>query len=149
MIALSPDFKEFIQLLNSGNVSYLLVGGYAVALHGYVRYTSDIDFWVGTSPENAHLVIESLTRFGLPEAFELFEVLQQKKRVIGIGIPPNKIEVITSIDGVDFETCYQNKLVIEIDNITLNYISLPDLVKNKKASGRYKDLNDLEHLPIP
>ncbi len=147
MITLSPDFKEFIQLLNACKVEYLLVGGYAVALHGYVRYTSDIDIWVRSTPDNSIRVVESLMRFGLPQANELFDILQKEKRVIGIGTPPNKIEVITSIDGVEFETCYRNKLEVEIDGMSLYYLSLPDLVINKKASGRFKDLNDLEHLP--
>ncbi|MEI7587648.1 DUF6036 family nucleotidyltransferase [Runella sp.] len=149
MITLSPDFKEFIQLLNEHKVDYLLVGGYAVALHGYVRYTSDMDIWIGTTPENASRVVDTLISFGLPQAFELLEVLQKEKRVIGMGIPPHKIEVITSIDGVEFEACFRNRLNAEIDGVTINYLSLPDLVENKKASGRYKDLNDLEHLLTP
>jgi hypothetical protein len=146
MITLNPDFKDFIQLLNLNKAKYLLVGGYAVALHGYVRYTSDMDIWISTNPENVVNVVEALKEFGLPQSDELLSILQKEKRVIGMGIPPYKIEVITSIDGVLFEECYKNCLRIEIEDVTITYLSLPDLIKNKQASGRHKDLNDLEHL---
>jgi hypothetical protein len=146
MITLNPDFKDFIQLLNLNKAKYLLVGGYAVALHGYVRYTSDMDIWISTNPENVVNVVEALKAFGLPQSDELISILQKEKRVIGMGIPPYKIEVITSIDGVLFEECYKNCLRIEIEDVTITYLSLPDLIKNKQASGRHKDLNDLEHL---
>lgn len=146
MITLPPDFKDFLQLLSEYEVEYLLVGGYAVALHGYVRYTADMDIWVLMSSENASKIVATLQAFGLPSAQELQEVFQEEKRVVGMGMPPYKIEVITSIDGVKFEECFSKKQTIEIDGIPIHYISLKDLRKNKAASGRYKDLNDLEHL---
>jgi hypothetical protein len=123
-----------------------LVGGYAVALHGYVRYTADMDIWVLMSPENATKIVATLQAFGLPNAQDLQEVFQKEKRVIAMGMPPYKIEIITSIDGVSFEECFSKKHTIEIDGISIQYISLADLRKNKAASGRFKDLNDLEHL---
>jgi hypothetical protein len=147
MIILSPDFKDFLRLLNEHEVEYLLVGGYAVALHGYVRYTGDMDIWVLTSPENAGRVVQVLKAFGAPQAEQFLDVLLLEKRVIGMGLPPYKIEVVTSIDGVTFEECFANRLLVEIDGITVAYLSLKDLRENKKASGRYKDLNDLQHLP--
>ena len=147
MIILPPDFKDFLQLLNENDVEYLLVGGYAVALHGYVRYTADMDIWVLTTPENAQKVVNALSAFGLPDAGQLIEIFQKEKRVVGMGLPPYKIEVVTSIDGVSFETCYQQRLTIDIEGVSVNYLSLKDLRKNKAASGRFKDLNDLEHLP--
>lgn len=147
MITLPPDFKDFIRLLNANNVKYLLVGGYAVALHGYVRYTQDMDIWVYTNPENVAKVVQTLKDFGFPHADELLEVLQKEKRAVSMGVPPMQIEVVTSIDGVSFEECFENKLVVEVDGIPINYLSLEDLRENKKASGRFKDLNDLEHLP--
>ena len=147
MIILPPDFKDFLQLLNENDVEYLLVGGYAVALHGYVRYTADMDIWVLTTPENAQKVVNALSTFGLPDAGQLIEIFQKEKRVVGMGLPPYKIEVVTSIDGVSFETCYQQRLTIDIEGVSVNYLSLKDLRKNKAASGRFKDLNDLEHLP--
>lgn len=147
MITLPPDFKDFLRLLNARDVDYLLIGGYAVALHGYVRYTQDMDIWVYTSPENAAKVVLALEDFGFSQAEELLHILQKEKRVVGMGMPPMKIEVVTTIDGVDFQDCFQNRLTIQVDGIPINYLSLPDLLKNKKASGRFKDLNDLEHLP--
>ncbi|MBK8562992.1 MAG: hypothetical protein IPN76_06505 [Saprospiraceae bacterium] len=147
MIILSPDFKDFLRLLNEHKVAYLLVGGYAVALHGYVRYTSDMDIWILTTEENATKVVEVLKDFGLPQADQLKDVLLLEKRVIGMGMPPYKIEVVTTIDGVSFEECYQNRLTEAFEGIPVPYLSLEDLRKNKKASGRYKDLNDLQHLP--
>ncbi len=147
MIILSPDFKDFLRLLNEHEVEYLLVGGYAVALHGYVRYTGDMDIWVLTSPENAGRVVQVLKDFGAPQAEQFLDVLLLEKRVIGMGLPPYKIEVVTTIDGVTFEECFANRLLVEIDGITVAYLSLKDLRENKKASGRYKDLNDLQHLP--
>lgn len=147
MITLPPDFKDFLQLLNVHDVEYLLIGGYAVALHGYVRYTQDMDVWVYTSPENAAKMVLALKDFGFSQAEELIDVLQKEKRVIGMGIPPVKIEVVTSIDGVNFTECFQNRLTIDLDGILVNYLALTDLLKNKKASARFKDLNDLEHLP--
>ncbi len=128
-------------------MAYLLVGGYAVALHGYVRYTGDMDIWILTTPENADRVVEVLKDFGLSQADQLRDVLLLEKRVIGMGIPPYKIEVVTTIDGVTFEECYPNRLTEIIDEIEVPYLSLKDLRINKKASGRYKDLNDLQHLP--
>lgn len=147
MITLPPDFKEFLLLLNDHEVEYLLVGGYAVALHGYVRYTGDMDIWVLTSTDNATKVVKTLKDFGVPQADELRPIFLLEKRVLGMGIPPYKIEVVTTIDGVSFEECFLNRKTVEIEGVEIPYLSLSDLRKNKKASGRFKDLNDLEHLP--
>ncbi|AEE49572.1 DUF6036 family nucleotidyltransferase [Haliscomenobacter hydrossis] len=148
MITLPPDFKDFLRLLYDHEVAYLLVGGYAVALHGYVRYTADMDIWVLMSPENASKIVSVLQDFGLPGANDLIDAFQNEKRVVGMGMPPYKIEVITSIDGVQFDECFSKKQIVEIEGIPINFISLEDLRKNKAASGRFKDLNDLEHLTI-
>ena len=147
MITLPPDFKEFLQLLNEHKVKYLLVGGYAVSLHGYIRYTSDMDIWILSNKTNAKKIVNVLKDFNIPNAEELFSIFISEKRVFGMGMPPYKIEVINQIDGVNFNECYRNKLLINVDNIPVYYIGLKDLRINKKASGRYKDLNDLEHLP--
>jgi hypothetical protein len=106
-----------------------------------------MDIWVYTNPENVAKVVQTLKDFGFPHADELLEVLQKEKRAVSMGVPPMQIEVVTSIDGVSFEECFENKLVVEVDGIPINYLSLEDLRENKKASGRFKDLNDLEHLP--
>lgn len=147
MITLHPDFRDFIRLLNSHQVEYLLIGGYAVALYGHIRFTQDIDIWIYTSPENVEKVILALKDFGLNQAEELRDVLQKELRVIGMGVPPVRIEVVTTISGVDFEECYSNRLTADIDGVLVTYISLADLRKNKLASGRPKDLADLDALP--
>jgi hypothetical protein len=149
MLKLNPDFKEFIQLLNENEVKYLLIGGYAVSLYGYQRYTSDIDFWILADGENIEKVVQVLFKFGFSNAEQFRTVLAKKMHVFGMGLPPFKIEIVNTIDGVVFEDCYKNKEIAQIDGLSVPYLSLADLRKNKLASGRFKDLNDLEHLPVP
>ena len=146
MIRLPQDFKELLQLLNSKKIEYLVVGGYAVALYGYPRATGDMDIWVAISKINAHKIVEALKEFGfdVPELKE--ELFLEKENNIRMGIPPLRIEILTSIDGVEFTECYSNKEIVIIDDVEINFISLEDLKKNKRASGRYQDLADLENL---
>ena len=146
MIRLPKDFKELLQLLNSKKIEYLVVGGYAVALYGYPRATGDMDIWIALSKDNAHKTVEALKEFGFdaPELTE--ELFLEKEKNIRMGNPPLRIEILTSIDGVEFTECYGNKKTVTIDDIDINFISLEDLKKNKKASGRYQDLADLENL---
>ncbi|MFH1715542.1 MAG: DUF6036 family nucleotidyltransferase [Elusimicrobiota bacterium] len=146
MIHLPKDFKELLQLLNLKKIEYLIVGGYAVALYGYPRATGDMDIWIAVSKNNAKKIVEVLKEFGfnVPELKE--GIFLEKEKNIRMGTPPLCIEFLTSIDGVTFAKCYKNRKVITIDNIAINFISLNDLKKNKKASSRHKDLDDLEHL---
>lgn len=146
MIHLPKDFKEFLQLLNSKKIKYLVVGGYAVALYGYPRTTGDMDIWVAISKDNAKKIVEALRGFGfdMPDLKE--ELFLKKNKNIRMGNPPLCIEVITTIDGVKFDVCYKNKKIVTIDKTKVNFISLKDLKKNKKASKRYQDLADLENL---
>ncbi len=146
MIHLPQDFKELLQLLNSKKIEYLVIGGYAVAFHGYPRATGDIDIWIAASKDNARKIVEALKEFGfnVPELNE--ELFLEKEKNIRMGNPPLRVEILTSIDGVKFSECYKNKKMVTIDDIKVNFISLKDLKKNKMASGRHKDLNDLEHL---
>jgi hypothetical protein len=147
MIHLPPDFKEFLKLLNSNQVEYLLIGGYAVGYHGYPRATADLDIWIAISPENGIKLVGVLKEFGfdLPELTP--ELFQEESKVIRMGVPPIRIELITTIDGVRFDECYASRIEDKIDEILVYLIDLNHLKINKKASGRYKDLNDLEHLP--
>jgi hypothetical protein len=147
MIRLPPDFKEFLQLLNEHDVRYLLIGGYAVGYHGYPRATVDMDIWVALQPDNARRVVSALQAFGfdLPELTEDLFLLPDK--IIRMGVPPLRLEILTSISGVEFEECFNNRVVDMIDGVQVNLISLDHLRQNKKASGRYKDLSDLENLP--
>lgn len=146
MIHLPKDFKEFLKLLNSKRIKYLVVGGYAVALHGYPRATGDMDIWIAISPDNARKTTKVLQEFGfdVPELKE--GLFLEKEKNIRMGIPPLRIEILTSIDGVTFSTCYKSKKTVIIEGVKVNFISLKDLKTNKKASGRYRDLDDLEHL---
>jgi len=143
---LNPDFKEFIQLLNANQVKYLIIGGYAVAIHGHPRYTKDIDIWVEMSSENAIKLITALDQFGFGSLGLSAQDFQTPNQIIQLGYPPNRIDLITTPDGIDFETCYPSKTEIIIDNIPVQFIDLENLRKNKKASGRLQDLADLENL---
>jgi len=146
-IELHPDFKDFLRLLSSHNVKYLLVGGYAVGYHGYPRATGDMDIWIEMSKPNSKKIAATFRDFGMPNEAISESLFLEKNKVIRMGVPPVRLEVITSASGVDFNECYSNREVIEIDEIPINFISLQDLKKNKHAAGRYKDLEDLEHLP--
>ena len=144
MIQLTPDFKEFLRLLNSNKVEYLLIGGYAVGYYGYPRPTGDMDVWVGVNRVNAERVVNALREFGFSCQPEL---LLEENRVIRMGVPPFRIEVLTTIDGVTFPDCYSKRLEVLIDGVETNLIDLAQLKVNKKASGRSKDISDLENLP--
>jgi len=146
-IELHPDFKDFLRLLNSHTVEYLLVGGYAVGCHGYPRATGDMDVWIAVSESNAQKVAIVLHDFGMPEEDVSKRLFLERDKVVRMGVPPVQIEVITGASGVDFAECYSRREVIEIDGIPVNFISLEDLKENKRASARHKDLDDLEHLP--
>lgn len=137
---LNQDFKEFIQLLNSNQVRYLVIGGYAVSLHGYPRYTKDIDIWLEMSLENATNLLEALKQFGFGSLDLQVQDFLTPDTVIQLGYPPSRIDLITTPDGVDFEVCYQSKVEIKLDDIVVNFIDLENLRKNKKASGRLQDL---------
>ncbi len=143
---LNPDFKEFIQLLNENQIKYLVIGGYAVAIHGHPRYTKDIDIWVEMSSENAYKLMTALDQFGFGSLGLCAQDFQTPDQIIQLGYPPNRIDLITTPDGIDFETCYSSKIEIAIDNIPVKFIDIENLKKNKKASGRLQDLADLESL---
>ena len=143
---LNQDFKEFIQLLNDNQVRYLVIGGYAVAVHGHPRYTKDIDIWIEISEENAQKLVTALTQFGF-ESLELTsEDFQTPNQIIQLGYPPNRIDLITNPDGIDFQTCYDSKIEVTINDVPVKFINLDNLKKNKLASGRLQDLADLEKL---
>ncbi|MBO1347942.1 MAG: hypothetical protein EBE86_011310 [Hormoscilla sp. GUM202] len=135
-----------MQLLNEHKVRYLVIGGYAVALHGYPRYTKDLDIWVEMEPNNAKRLMDALVAFGFGSVGLTQEDFLTPDRVIQLGYPPNRIDLVTTPDGVNFETCYQSKIPVEIDEIEVSFIDLENLKINKKASGRLQDLADLEKL---
>ena len=146
-LQLPDDFKEFLKLLTSHQVKYLLIGGFAVGYHGYPRATNDIDIWVAISKENATRLVAAVKEFGfsVPELSD--DLFLQGQKIVRMGAPPMRIELLTSISGVEFEECFEDRIEDTIDGVFVNLINLPHLKANKLASGRYKDLNDLEHLP--
>lgn len=143
---LTSDFKEFAGLLNSNKVEYLVVGGYALAAYGHPRYTGDLDFWVGTGSNNADRVLTALAQFGFGAIGISKQDLVTPNQVIQMGYPPGRIDLLTSIDGVDFAESFKRRMTIALDGVDLHFISLEDFKVNKKAVGRHKDLADLELL---
>lgn len=143
---LTSDFKEFAELLNSNRVEYLVVGGYALAAYGHPRYTGDLDFWVGTHPANAQRLLKVLNQFGFGALGIQEGDFTTPNQVIQLGFPPGRIDLLTSIDGVQFEDCFTRRMTVPIDGIELNFIAMEDFKTNKRAVGRHQDLADLETL---
>ncbi len=143
---LNQDFREFIELLNKHKVRYLLIGGYAVALHGHPRYTKDLDIWIWMDHANATLLCAVLEEFGFRSLDLTPADFLEPDRIIQLGYPPNRIDLMTSPKGIDFETCYSDREKIEIEGLGINLIDLENLKKNKRATGRHQDLADLENL---
>lgn len=139
------DFLEFLHLLGKNKVQFLLVGGYAVILHGYVRSTGDLDLWVNKTPENYQNLKQVYLEFGAP-IFPYEEFLNDKFDVWSIGIEPTKIEILTHIDGLEFNESFKNCNWLDLEKVKVPFIDFDDLIKNKLASGRFKDLADVEQL---
>ncbi|HPJ13403.1 MAG TPA: nucleotidyltransferase, partial [Caldisericia bacterium] len=143
---LSKDFIEFIALLNKNKVKYLVVGGYAVAIHGYPRYTKDLDFWIDISPDNIHQLLITIKEFGFGSLNLKFNDFAEPGYVIQLGYPPCRIDLLTSLEGVSFKECYSQKNTLTIDGVSVDFIDLPHLRINKKSTGRSQDQADLENL---
>lgn len=143
---LPPDFKEFLALLNSEKVEYLLVGGYAVSYYGYPRPTGDLDIWIAVDATNIQRALAVLAKFGFSGAGATAELFQTPGRVVRMGVPPVRIEVINRISGVEFAVCYARRLNVMIDGVPVQIIGRDDLIANKRAAGREKDLNDVKQL---
>jgi phage replication-related protein YjqB (UPF0714/DUF867 family) len=134
-------------LLNLRGVEYLVVGGYAVGFHGLPRATADLDIWIGINRRNAERITGVLREFGfdLPEVKA--EMFMREDNIARMGVPPVRIEVLSSITGVSFEDCFAERQVAEIEGVKVNFISLRHLKENKRLAGRHQDLADLERLP--
>lgn len=145
-MTLSPDFKEFIRLLNENSVRYLVVGGYAVAFHGHPRYTKDLDVWIEAEPENVIRLLDALDEFGFGTLDLEREDFLEPETVVQLGRPPHRIDLVTEIDGVEFADSYSARQEIEVEDVPVSFIGLEQLRKNKRASGRHQDLADLENL---
>lgn len=144
---LPTEFSELLRLFNEQRVDYLLVGGYAVAYHGYPRTTGDLDIWIDRSAETARGVVQALRTFGFDAPVLQPGLFLQPDQVIRMGHPPLRIEILTSISGVVFADCDRNRVDALWQRVPVRIIGLDCLKANKRASGRYKDLSDLDHLP--
>ena len=144
---LPPDFSEFLSLLNSAQVEYLLLGGYAVAYYGVPRATGDMDLWVNPDADNAARLVDALRQFGFTDAPIEAQRFEQAGQVFRMGVPPLRIELLTSVSGLSFRAAYERRRVVRIGDVDVSLIELADLKDNKRAAGRRRDLDDLDQLP--
>jgi hypothetical protein len=145
-IKLTQDFKEFLQLLNSEKIEYLLIGGYAVALYGYIRPTKDMDVWIATDSANLALVKRALTKFGFAESTIPEPMFTSEQTILRMGVPPNQLELLSEIAGLTFRECVARAQSSEIDGVPVQVIDYDDLKRNKLATGRAGDRVDVERL---
>jgi hypothetical protein len=143
---LNKDFKDMLQCLLEEKVDFLLVGGYALGAHGYPRTTKDIDLWIWADDANSNRVYRALTKFGAPIDQFSPKDFSQPGVVFQIGVPPNRIDLVTAIDGVDFKTCYKSHITVNLEDLTIPVISKQDLIANKRATGRAQDQLDAKVL---
>jgi hypothetical protein len=139
---MNPDFLDMLSALNEVKAEYVIVGAHAVAAHGSPRATGDLDIWIQATRENAERVLEALRRFGAPLYDLTVEDLSSPDVVFQIGVPPVRIDILTSVSGVDFDTAWKRKAVIEVERLQVYCIGKEDLIANKLAAGRPKDLAD-------
>jgi len=143
---LPEDFKEFLKLLNENQVKYLVVGGIAVGLHGYPRATGDMDIWVDNSNFNAELLTKVCREFGFTDPELAPELFRQSDTIIRMGVPPLRIEMMTSLTGLNFSECYSLRVLKKADGLEVPVIDIENLLKNKRIIRRNKDLDDIEKL---
>jgi hypothetical protein len=147
-VNLYPIFSEFLKLLNSRGVRYLVIGGYAVIYYGYARVTGDLDVWVSTDAANARAISLIMQEFwGFPASAVPPKLFRKKGKMLIFGARPTRIDILTSPSGVEFEAAYARRRTVDWDGIDVPLIDFADLKANKSASGRLKDLTDLENLP--
>ena len=149
MVKLPPDFREFLSLFNFHKVEYLVVGGYAVAAHGDPRFTGDLDLWIRCSEENATRVLAVCREFGFDVANLRKELFTDPGQMTRMGQPPLRIEILNSVSGLVFDDAWKKRTIEARDGLPVHVISLSDLRTNTLASGRLKDLADLDNLPLP
>ena len=145
-IELPHDFKELFRSLNAKGVEYLLIGGYAVIIHGYVRNTMDIDVVVSNDPENVTRCLKALDDFGFGGTDLQTALTSDAKDVVRMGVEPMKIEILNYLNGVDFAEAYSRRITRDVEDIKIDVISLHDLIANKEDVGRLQDLLDVEKL---
>ena len=146
MAKLQRDLREFIELLNSHGVDYVLVGGHAVAFHGHPRFTGDIDFFIRATEGNVQRILLVLDAFGFGSLGIAERDLLQPGQVIQLGQIPNRIDLLTAISGVDFDAAWSSRVQTVLDDQPINILGWNELLRNKRASGRQKDLADIDKL---
>ena len=144
-MSLQKDLREFIELLSALDVHFVIVGAFAVAYHGYFRYTSDIDLFVDSAPENAARILRAIEQFGFSDLNLTVEDFSGGQ-VIQLGVAPNRIDLLTFLSGVSFDEAWASREQGELDGVSVSFISREMLKRNKKACGRLRDLADLEYL---
>jgi len=145
-MSLQKDLREFIELLNELEVRFVVVGAFAVAFHGYFRYTSDIDLFIDSSRENAERIFRAIEQFGFGDLNLTVEDFTHSNQVIQLGVSPNRIDVMTFLSGVSFGEAWESRESGELDGLSVPFISRDNLKRNKTACGRLQDLADLEYL---
>ena len=146
LMRLGEEMHDFVSLCAEHRVRFLVVGGYAVAAHGHPRLTKDLDIWVWVDPDNAARTAAVLDEFGFGSLGLSAEDFAVEGHVVQLGYPPNRIDILTSIAGVDFEGCWERRVEIRLDSLAVPFIGLEDLEHNKLAAGRLQDLADVEAL---
>jgi hypothetical protein len=136
-MVLDENFKEFIRLLNAHEVKYLVVGGFAVAYHGYPRYTKDIDFWVWAEPKNTARLLKTIQEFGFGAVGLSEDDLSDPDNVIQLGYEPNRIDLVNQLDGLDFELSFTQRQEVKFEEISINFIGYDDLIKNIPHAARF------------
>ncbi len=140
---LNPHFRDMLSAFIEGDVEFLIVGAYALSAHGLPRATGDLDFWIRRTSANAERVLRALRRFGAPVAEITAADLNQPDVVVQIGLEPSRIDILTEIDGVAFESAWTRRMVIEVDGLSIPVLSLDHLLDNKRAVGRPQDVADV------
>jgi hypothetical protein len=143
---IEKDFKEFIALLNKNSVRYLIVGGYAFSFHAEPRYTKDIDFFVEDSEENAKNLLNALAGFGFKDIGLSMADFIKPGDIVQLGVPPVRIDLMTSVTGLDFAAAWENRVTGSYGDIPAFFISKADLIRNKMSIGRIQDLSDVDRL---
>jgi len=143
---IQPDFKELLALLNAHNVNYVIVGAYALAFHGAPRFTGDIDIFVKPDPENAESILAALKEFGFGSLDLDKSDFQQPDKVIQLGVPPVRVDLLTSLTDVPWQQAYSGRVEGDYGDVPVYFLGRKEFLANKKALGRKKDLADIEAL---
>lgn len=148
MLKAEKDFEDFIELLNRFSVEYLIVGAYALALYARPRNTGDIDVYINSTEKNAENLLKVIKEFGFEDAGIEEVDFTTKGRIVQLGVSPVRIDIINEIDGVDFISAYKSRESHQFGRVSADFISRADLIKNKRASNRKKDIADLDELEM-